>query len=65
VVFVVDAADEMRYKLAAYEFDQVINHPDIRLRNIPFLIFLNKTDVRVGLCSNERVLAHSRSAPSS
>ena len=47
VIFVVDAADEMRYKIASYEFDQAINHQDVRYRKIPILVFLNKVDVKV------------------
>jgi signal recognition particle receptor subunit beta len=50
IIFVVDAADEMRYKMAAYEFEQVISHPDIRNKNIPILVFLNKVDIK-GSCS--------------
>ena len=43
----VDAADEMRYKIASYEFDQAVNHQDVRYRKIPILVFLNKVDVKV------------------
>ena len=43
----VDAGDDMRYKLSSYEFNEVVNHGDVRYRNIPILIFLNKVDIKV------------------
>ena len=47
VIFVVDAADAMRYNTAAYEFATLINHKDVKPRKIPVLVFLNKIDSSV------------------
>lgn len=44
VIFVVDAADEMRYNIASHEFDQQLQHKDIKPRKIPILLFQNKID---------------------
>lgn len=46
-MFVVDSADEMRYQVASYEFEQLLENPDIKDKNIPILIFLNKMDLKV------------------
>lgn len=37
----------MRFEVASYEFDQIVNHDSIKNRNVPILIYLNKTDLKV------------------
>ena len=57
-MFVIDGADEMRYQVAAYEFEQLLENKDIKGRNIPILIFLNKMDLKV---SDRGLIDHFKS----
>ena len=45
VIFVLDATDRLRLSVAKAELDEILNHPDIRSRPIPILIFANKMDL--------------------
>lgn len=53
VIFVVDAADEMRHQIAAHEFETLITHKDIKPRKIPILIFQNKIDLKEACTAQE------------
>lgn len=46
IVFVLDSSDHMRIVVAKEELDSMIDHADMRSRNIPLLIYANKCDVR-------------------
>ena len=52
IVFVVDSADDMRFQVASYEFEQILGHDGVKDRDIPILIFLNKTDLK-DACSEQ------------
>lgn len=45
IIFVLDATDRLRLNVAKAELDEILNHPDIRSRPIPILIFANKMDL--------------------
>lgn len=45
IIFVVDVSDRMRIVVAKEELDLMVNHPELTGRNIPILVFANKTDV--------------------
>ena len=45
IIFVLDATDRLRLSVAKAELDEILNHPDIRSRPVPILIFANKMDL--------------------
>ena len=45
IIFVIDAADELRFAVAQNELEQLLNHADIRDKSLPMLFFANKSDL--------------------
>merc|ERR1712060_104778 len=39
IIFVIDAADELRFAVAQNELEQLLNHADIRDKSLPMLFF--------------------------
>ncbi len=48
IIFVIDVSDKMRVVVAKEEIDLMLNHPELKTRNIPILVFANKIDVKNG-----------------
>lgn len=46
IVFVIDSSDRMRFVVAKEELDNMLEHVELKNKNIPFLFFANKTDIR-------------------
>lgn len=46
IIFVLDSSDKLRLLVAKDEFDQVLQHPDIKGRPLPILLLANKMDLR-------------------
>ncbi|CAG0910685.1 unnamed protein product, partial [Cyprideis torosa] len=51
VIFVVDSSDKLRMVVAKDELDLLLDHPDIKSRQVPLLFFANKMDLRDALSS--------------
>ncbi|XP_076343938.1 ADP ribosylation factor-like 6 [Tachypleus tridentatus] len=51
IIFVVDSSDSLRLIVAKDELDMMLQHKDIKERNIPVLFFANKMDLREALSS--------------
>lgn len=45
IVFVIDSSDALRLCVVKDELEEMLNHPDLKSRPIPLLIFANKMDV--------------------
>ena len=41
----IDAADELRFAVAQYELELLMQHEDIKDRQLPMLFFANKSDL--------------------
>ena len=54
IIFVIDSSDKMRLVVCKEEFESMLNHADIKNRNIPILILANKIDIR-GACSTNDI----------
>ena len=50
IICVIDSSDRMRIVVANEELKSMLNHPEMKQKNIPILFFANKSDVR-GACS--------------
>ena len=55
IIFVIDAADKLRVKVAKNELENLLDHPSIKKRGIPILFFANKMDL--GIAMNEQEVA--------
>jgi len=53
IVFVVDAADELRIKVAKNELDMLLQNYSILKKEIPILIYANKMDLDAAMGSEE------------
>lgn len=51
IIFVVDSSDALRMVVAKDELDMMLQHKDIKDRNIPILFFANKMDLREAMSS--------------
>lgn len=45
IIFVVDAADDLRFAVAQNELEMLLQHEDIRNKQLPMLFFANKSDL--------------------
>lgn len=52
IVFVIDSSDRMRLVVANEELNDVLNHSEIKDKNIPLLIIANKKDIKGALGEN-------------
>lgn len=52
IVFVIDSSDRMRFIVSNEELNDVLNHSEIKDKNIPLLIIANKNDVKGALGEN-------------
>jgi len=50
---VVDSADKLRIQVAKYELDTVLDHPKIKQREVPVLLFANKMDLATAMGAGE------------
>lgn len=46
IVFVIDSSDKMRLVVSQEELNTMLNHPELKSRNIPILFFANKMDLK-------------------
>lgn len=53
IVFVIDSSDKMRLVVCKEEFESMMNHPELRNKNIPVLILANKIDIRGAFTAND------------
>lgn len=53
IVFVIDSADRMRLVVSREELENLLNHPEIRNKRIPLLIYANKKDVKGAISVGE------------
>ena len=53
IIFVIDSSDKMRLVVCKEELDSMLNHPDIKQKNLPILILANKIDIRGACTPNE------------
>lgn len=51
IIFVVDSNDKLRMSVAKEELQLLLEHPTVRERKIPILIFANKMDLKGALSS--------------
>jgi ADP-ribosylation factor-like protein 6 len=53
IVYVIDSSDKLRYVVSKEEFYSMLNHQDLKNKNIPILIFANKVDIKNAGTTNE------------
>lgn len=53
IVFVVDSSDRMRFVVSREELFSMLNHPELKTKNLPILVFANKIDVKSSGTTNE------------
>ena len=53
VVIVLDSSDKLRLVVVKEELDTFLDHPDVRNRNTPILVFSNKIDLRDSLSPSQ------------
>ena len=53
IIFVVDAADDLRFAVAENELQLLLEHEDIRSRQLPMLFFANKSDLASAFSQQE------------
>ena len=53
ILFIIDSSDKMRLVVAKEEFESMMNHQDLRNKQIPVLILANKIDVRGAFSTGE------------
>ena len=46
IIFVIDSSDKMRIVVAKDELDLLLQHNEIKSKNIPILFYANKMDLR-------------------
>ncbi|CCW71761.1 unnamed protein product [Phytomonas sp. Hart1] len=46
IIFVIDSSDPLRLCVVRDEISQIVEHPDIVQKRLPFLFFANKMDVK-------------------
>jgi ADP-ribosylation factor-like protein 6 len=46
LIFVVDSADRMRFVVAMEEIFSMLEHPDVKSKSTPLLVFANKMDAK-------------------
>ena len=54
IMFVIDSSDRMRLVVAKEELSIMLNHPELKNKNLPILFFSNKIDVK-GACSTVEI----------
>ena len=53
IVFVVDSSDKMRFVVAMEEILSMIEHPELKNKNTPLLVYANKCDLKEALGEKE------------
>ncbi|CAF0755798.1 unnamed protein product [Brachionus calyciflorus] len=53
IIFVIDSSDRMRFVVSNEELADVVNHAEIKNKDIPLLILANKKDVKGAASENE------------
>ncbi|CDQ89390.1 unnamed protein product [Oncorhynchus mykiss] len=51
IIFVIDSGDKLRMVVAKEELDTLLNHQGKRMRQMPVLLFANKSDLREAMSS--------------